>query len=62
MLYYLITFSEQIHREAVRLCAGRRLKISLLKKVTAAAALARKVRKQKYSDFKSNSLNAEQNF
>ena len=41
----LLTFSfiEQIHREAVRLCAGRRIKINLLKKVTAAAALARKV-------------------
>jgi hypothetical protein len=30
------------HREAVRLCAGRRIKINLLKKVTAAAASARK--------------------
>jgi ATP-dependent RNA helicase DDX52/ROK1 len=34
--------AEQIHREAVRLCAGRRIKINLLKKVTAAAAAARK--------------------
>ena len=40
---YFICFIEQIHREAVRLCAGRRIKINLLKKVTAAAALARKV-------------------
>ena len=35
--------AEQIHREAVRLCAGRRIKISLLKKVTASAAAGRKV-------------------
>ena len=41
--YSSLYFTEQIHREAVRLCAGRRIKINLLKKVTAAAALARKV-------------------
>ena len=34
--------AEQIHREALRLCTGRRLKISLLKKVTAAAAGSQK--------------------
>jgi ATP-dependent RNA helicase DDX52/ROK1 len=35
--------AEQIHREATRLCAGRRIKISLLKKPTAAAAASGQV-------------------
>jgi len=34
---------EQIHREATRLCIGRNLKISMLKKSTVSNALARQV-------------------
>ena len=37
--------TEQIHREAERLSAGKRLKIGVLKKSIASAALAKQVRK-----------------